>query len=302
VELDPSADASADEPKNPILNLEERPESISDEPSAFLLSGEGGSKGEGNFGMRVAVISDIHGESYPLDVALQDIRRKGVERFMCLGDAVQGGSQPKQTVARLRELECPIVMGNADAWLLSGENVSPNEKTTNQQVEVRDWSLSQLSEADLSFIREFKPMVEIPLEKNGRSLLCFHGSPKSFNDIILPETTDDAVRGFMSGFEAKLFSGGHTHTQQLRLLGGGAHYINPGSVSLPFNWDQSNLATGEMRYDCRADYAIVSSEGDSLEVAFCHVVFDYEKLARIVRGSGRPYAEQALANYVRERR
>ena len=40
--------------------------------------------------------------------------------MVCLGDAIQGGPQPAQVVSRLKELACPVVMGNADAWLLTG--------------------------------------------------------------------------------------------------------------------------------------------------------------------------------------
>ena len=72
-------------------------------------------------GMHLAIISDIHGECFALDWVLQDIRRQGVEQIVCLGDALQGGSQPAEIVARLRELNCPVVMGNADAWLITDQ-------------------------------------------------------------------------------------------------------------------------------------------------------------------------------------
>ena len=49
-----------------------------------------------------------------------------------------------------------------------------------------------------------------------------------------------------------------------------------------------------------ADYAIVSSEGARLGITFRHVPFDVDKLARIVRASGRPYAEEAIAVYLRQ--
>ena len=71
--------------------------------------------------MHLAIISDIHGECFALDRVLQDIRRQGVEQIVCLGDALQGGSQPAEIVARLRELNYPVVMGNADAWLITGQ-------------------------------------------------------------------------------------------------------------------------------------------------------------------------------------
>src|SRR5712691_13465601 len=83
--------------------------------------------------MRLAVISDIHGECFTLDQVLQDIRRQDIEQIVCLGDALQGGSQPAETLARLRELNCPVVMGNADAWLITGQNTSPDEEISEKQ-------------------------------------------------------------------------------------------------------------------------------------------------------------------------
>lgn len=239
--------------------------------------------------MRLAIISDIHGECYTLDLALQDIRRQGIEQIVCLGDALQGGSQPAETAARLRELNCPIVMGNADAWLITGEQTSAGEATSEQQEAVRAWCLAQLSESDIAFVQQFRPTIEIPLE-GGKTLLCFHGSPRSFNEIILPQTPDDEVRQFLSGFTATLFTGGHTHTQQLRRLGN-SWYFNPGSVSLAYNWELTDLAQGHIELDPWANYAIVTSEGACLDITFRQVPFDRNELTRIARAKGRPYAE-----------
>jgi putative phosphoesterase len=189
---------------------------------------------ERNSPMRLAVISDIHGECLALDQVLQDIRRQGIEQMVCLGDALQGGSQPAETLARLRELNCPVVMGNADAWLITGQQTSAGEEISQKQREVRAWSLAQLSESDIAFVQQFPSTIEIPLEA-GKTLLCFHGSPRSFDEIILPETPADVVRQFLGGYDATLLTGGHTHTQQMRRLGN-SWYFNPGSVSLPYNW------------------------------------------------------------------
>src|SRR5215469_5056641 len=253
---------------------------------------------ERNAPMRLAVISDIHGECFTLDQVLQDIRRQDIEQMVCLGDALQGGSQPAETVARLRELNCPVVMGNADAWLITGQETSAGEETSPKQREVRAWSLAQLSESDVAFVLQFRSTLEIQLEA-GKNLLCFHGSPRSFDEIILPDTPDDVVRQFLGGYAATLLTGGHTHTQQMRRLGN-SWYFNPGSVSLAYNWELSDLAHGRMRVDPWADYAIVTSEGACLGITFRHVPFDVNELARIIRASGRPYAEEAISVYLRE--
>ena len=249
--------------------------------------------------MRIAVISDIHGEYFAFEQVLQDIQRQGIEQIVCLGDALQGGSQPAETLARLRELNCPVVMGNADAWLISGVETSTNEEVSEKQREVRAWSLAQLSESDLAFIQQFRPTIEIPLEGE-KNLLCFHGSPRSFDEIILPDTPDDVVRDFMAGYNATLLTGGHTHTQQMRRLGN-SWYFNPGSVSLAYNWEFTDLAQKRTMVDPWADYAIVTSEGGCLGLTFRHVPFDVNELSRIIRASGRPYAEESVAIYRREK-
>jgi|SRR5579884_799124 len=89
--------------------------------------------------MRVAVISDIHGNAFALDAVLADMRGQRVDSIVCLGDAIQGRAQPAETVGRLRELGCPVVMGNADAWLLTGRETG-HEGITPAQGAVRQWS------------------------------------------------------------------------------------------------------------------------------------------------------------------
>ena len=81
---------------------------------------------------------------------------------------------------------------------------------------------------------------------------------------------------------------------------GNSWYFNPGSVSLAYNWEFSDLAQGHMRVDPWADYAIVTSEGPSLGITFRHVPYDVNELARIIRASGRPYAEEAISTYLQE--
>lgn len=241
--------------------------------------------------MQIAVISDIHGNCFALDKALEDIRRQGIDQIVCLGDAIQGGAQPVETIQRLREVGCPVVMGNADAWLLAEED-SSQEPGTEQQLEVRAWSLTRLSADDRAFIQQFQPTIKIALE-SGQKLLCFHGSPHSFNDIILPNTSEETLNQFLGGFDATLLTGGHTHTQQLRHLKK-ASYFNPGSIGLAYIW---HILGETFEVAPRAEYAIVTSKGENIGITFRRVPFDLDDLVRIIRASGRPFAEEAVSMY-----
>src|SRR5256885_316929 len=126
--------------------------------------------------MHIAVISDMHGNCIGLDAVLADLRAEPIDQLICLGDCIQGGPQPAEVVARLRELGCPVVMGNADAWLLTGKETGaeaiPAERMRKMSA-IRDWSLAQLSESDKDFIAAFRPTVEVSLG-NGHNLLGFH--------------------------------------------------------------------------------------------------------------------------------
>lgn len=243
--------------------------------------------------MRIALISDIHGNCFALDAALADLQRHAVDQIICLGDTLQGGAQPAETVKRLHALACPIVMGNADAWLLAEENDTA-EPTTEQQREVRHWTLSQLSADDLAFIRSFQPTVEIALEEWQR-LLCFHGSPTSYSDILLPDTPKEEWQRLLGPYAPAIMTGGHTHTQQMRRVGEGL-FFNPGSIGLAYN---IFLPEDQFYLDAWAEYAILTAERGCLRLDFHRVPYDVEQLIQIIRSSGRMHANQMIAEYQR---
>ncbi len=243
--------------------------------------------------MKVAVISDIHGNALALEAVLADLDGEVIDRTVCLGDAVQGGAQPAETVARLRELGWPIVIGNADAWLLSGEETGTEGTATPWMLAVREWSLGKLSVEDRTFIRTFRPTVEVSLP-GGRSLTCAHGSPKSFDDEIVPETPDSEVLELLGPIGDRIVCGGHTHAQQLRQFGAG-FYFNPGSASLPFRRDLSEEPPRVGRW---AEYAVLTVTDDGgVRVEFRRVAYDVEGLVEMILGSGMPEAERLAGRY-----
>ncbi|HKG26323.1 MAG TPA: metallophosphoesterase family protein [Thermomicrobiales bacterium] len=243
--------------------------------------------------MRVAVISDIHGNALALDAVLADLSGEAIDQGVCLGDAVQGGAQPAETVARLRELGWPVVIGNADAWLLTGEETGDEGTATPWMLAVREWSLGQLSEEDRRYIVGFRPTVEFALP-GGRGLLCAHGTPRSFDDIIVPETPDAEVVEMIGPVGNAIVCGGHTHTQQLRHLGE-SFFFNPGSVSLPF---RRALAESPPRVGRWAEYAVLTAEEDGgVRIEFRRVAYDVERSVAAILGSGMPEAERLAGRY-----
>jgi predicted phosphodiesterase len=183
-------------------------------------------------------------------------------------------------------------MGNADAFLLTGESAGA-EPTTPLMNAVREWSLSQLSEEDRAFMRSFVPTVEIALE-GGHRLLCFHGTPGSFDEIIFPHTPEDEVRGYLGAHIPAIMCGGHTHLQQIRRLDD-TFFFNPGSVG--FSYSHTQERGPGFRADPWAEYAILTSRGDSLGLEFRKVPLDLAALNAAIRASGHVDTEGQLARY-----
>jgi predicted phosphodiesterase len=248
--------------------------------------------------MRLAVLSDIHGNAYALDQVLADLENHPTDALVCLGDAIQGGAKPRETVLRLRELAIPVVMGNADDWLLTGiesgaEKITP-ERLLKMQA-VRAWSLAQLTDDDRAFIAAFQPTITIPLSDT-KKLVCYHGSPKSFDDVMLPDTPYETFVEFLNGGDAQfLYCGGHTHVQFLRRVGNSFHF-NPGSVGLAHSHHQPD---DDFYFDAVAEYALLTVEGERVALEFRRVPYDAHAVVEIYRASGRPFAQEMIQQYAR---
>lgn len=111
--------------------------------------------------MIIAVISDMHGNGVALNAALKDVKRQEIDRIVCLGDAIQGGSQPAQVIERLQDLKCPVIMGNGDNYVLTGESA---EVPAPGAGEVREWTREQIGPDGLDFVASFQSTLEIDLQ------------------------------------------------------------------------------------------------------------------------------------------
>jgi predicted phosphodiesterase len=240
---------------------------------------------------RIGIFGDMHGNLVAFDAVLMALRTEGVERLVCLGDVVAIGPQPREVARRLRDVNCPVVMGNTDAYVLevsqAGADVSRNESETIQRLrEIDRWTAEQLSDDERAFMAGFAPTVTVPLA-NGGSLLCYHGSPRSYEEGIASTTPPEELDTLLGEGTATVLAGGHTHQQMLR-----RHrerlILNPGSVglpveSLPFSFDG--------RKPPWAEYAILRVDDGGLSIDLRRVRFDVLAHVAAARRSGMPHAE-----------
>jgi predicted phosphodiesterase len=236
--------------------------------------------------LRVALFSDVHGNGVAFRAMLADLG--DVDNVVCLGDHAQGGPQPAECLELLRNLDCPAVMGNSDHFLLTFD--PGEEEVTDEQVENAKWSQSLLSAELLAFHRSFRATVEVEVGAD-RTLLAFHGTPRSRDEIVSPWIDEEKFRGPFEGLDAAIFAGGHTHQQWARRLGD-AYYVNPGSVGLPVDHHQSDEPP---RADGCAEYAILTIDGPGVGLEFRRIPFEVDAVIRSIEASGMPHPEAALA-------
>jgi predicted phosphodiesterase len=243
--------------------------------------------------MRTALISDVHGNAVAFEAVLADLERDPVDQIVCLGDMIQGGSQPAQVVRRLRELACPVVLGNADAFLVDPD--AGEEEKTQRQLSVREWTVAQVGDEGVAFIETFRPTLDVPLGAD-RTLLAFHGSPTSFDDIVLPHLEEDEFRRLLGPPAAAVLAGGHVHLQWLRRYADST-FVNPGSVGLAY--DHAQPDDDGLRVDAVAEYARIDVDGDGhgLEIAFRRVPFDRDDVLAAIDAGGMPHADRQRAAY-----
>ncbi|MGA9525340.1 MAG: metallophosphoesterase family protein [Myxococcaceae bacterium] len=241
--------------------------------------------------MRLALISDLHGNEVALRAVLKSARAKGVDQVVCLGDVATLGPRPRAILDLLRELRCVCILGNHDEFLVDPTLLGQYTEAP-FIVQAIDWCRDQLSPEDLAFVRTFQRDAELPLE-GGASLYLFHGSPKSHMVDLLATTPADALDELLGDRRATVMAGGHTHVQMLRQHRG-VWLVNPGSVGLPFKEYVAGRAPQILPH---AEYATVESTGSEVSVTLHRVDLDKDALRAAARESTHPMKGMLLAQY-----
>ncbi|MCA9934190.1 MAG: metallophosphoesterase family protein [Ardenticatenaceae bacterium] len=245
--------------------------------------------------MRVALISDIHGNLVSFEAVLADIHKEHVDRIVFLGDAATLGPQPREVLTRLQALKCDCIMGNHDAFLVEPALLS--SYTDEPWVTVTTaWCRNQLKPEDFDFLRTFQPHLEIimdPEQPQASKLFCFHGSPRSNVDIIVATTPNKKLKKMLRGVKTAVMVGGHTHVQMLRQHKGRL-LLNAGSVGMPF---KQTPFKGPPRILPWAEYTIVTWLDGVLSVDLRRVPVPLGAVRAAACASDMPDREEWINNW-----
>ena len=226
--------------------------------------------------MRIALISDIHGNEVALDAVIKDIQHIGVDQIICLGDVVTLGPQPVAALQLIRDLNCKCIMGNHDAFMLNPDLIHTYTEAP-IIIEAVAWCRDQLSEEDFDFIRTFKKSIALE-SANQSPFLFFHGSPRNHMENILATTPSGALEQMLDGHNAVVMAGGHTHIQMLRQHKGNL-IVNPGSVGFPFKEFVSGDQPELMEHP---EYAIIETQNNRIDIALKRIQFDGKKFEKTI--------------------
>lgn len=240
--------------------------------------------------MRIAAVSDIHGNLPALDAVLADIARRGCDLIVNLGDIASGPLWPRETLERLIPLGLPTIAGNHERQLLGDPAGLASSDAHARQA---------LTDAQLDWIRALPPRLRLD-----DVLLC-HGTPGSdlqylLDDIAPPGLVAASAHAVAARLEhpdtdgAALVLCGHSHTPRQLRLDDGRLACNPGSAGLPaFDttypvWHQAGTGTPHARY------AVLERRGGHWQAEDVAAEYDHEAAARRAAALGRPDWAHAL--------
>ena len=170
---------------------------------------------------RVAVLSDVHGNAPALKGVLAEVERAEADLIVFGGD-LTWGPLPEETFELVRGLGARFVRGNADRAVL--ENVSETER--------EQWMQAHHTDEMRELLASFEEQVVVEVDGLGAVRFC-HGSPRTDEECVTPETPEERVREFSAGVEERVIVTAHVHIQFDREVAG-IRSVNAGSVGLPY--------------------------------------------------------------------
>jgi len=243
-----------------------------------------------HFVMRLAVLSDIHGNVRALDAVLADIERRGADGIVNLGDCAYGPFDPRPAMQRLIERTSPSVSGNEDRVLVEAAQGKTSSRTAS-------FCIDRLRSEQIEWL------ARCPHTLEWDDILAFHGTPDDDATYLLTtvdrhgacERNPSDVQHLLGARTARLILCGHDHTPRHVRLADGIRIINPGSVGCPAYVDDVPAVHAIENGSPHARYAIVDIDGPSVAVTLCGVVYDWQAAAKEAADNGFSHWAQWLA-------
>jgi len=234
--------------------------------------------------MKIALISDIHGNSFALEAVFDDIAGRNIDLIFNLGDILYGPLDPMGTFKLLETRGMLSISGNQDRFIL--ENLG--QKTGN---ETMNYVLNQLNDTAIDFLKA------LPFDYNHDSgvYLC-HATPQKGDEYLIEKLFEshvgvkenDEIEAILKNIEEKIVVCGHSHQPHV-VKTVSKTVINPGSVGLPAYDDDLPIFHKMENYNNNANYCVLSVDNEgNASVERISIPYDFELVAKMAEKNNRP--------------
>jgi len=240
--------------------------------------------------MRIAVVTDVHGNLPALEAVVADIQRRGADAVVNLGDSLSGPLLPLETAQFLMAQNWTHLAGNHERQLLTQ---GPGQRSASDA-----YAHAQLSANEFAWLAMLKPC----LHYQPTILLC-HGTPSCDFEYFLETVTPAGMRAAtpkevgarLGKVEAELILCGHTHVPRSVRTTSGQLIVNPGSVGLQAYSDERPYPHAIENGSPDARYALVERRDSGWVSTLVAVPYDHAAMAELARARQRPDWAHALA-------
>ena len=225
--------------------------------------------------MRVAVVSDIHGNLSALEAVIADLRAVSPDLVVQGGDLVGSGSRPAEVIDLVRDLQWPGVFGNTDEMLWAPERLTDVLKSP-QLHALRKVLLEDVVPATLRAIghERLAWLRQLPAIWSAGGLSVVHASPSTVWRAPMPDAADEEFETTYGSLGGRAVVYGHIHRPFVRRLATFT-IANSGSVSLSYDGDP------------RASYAVIDDAGITIR----RISYDVEEEISRLLADGYPQAD-----------
>jgi predicted phosphodiesterase len=234
---------------------------------------------------RLGILADIHANALALDAVLRDAQRRGVARFVNLGDILYGPLDPLETYRKLHPLDVVAsIAGNQDRLLFEA---TPEEIAASPTLA---FVAGRLGREPIVWLRTLPAACAV-----ADDLYLCHGTPRSDTTYLLEDVvsghpvvrSDAAVVELLGDVRAPVVLCGHTHIPRVVRLSTGQLIVNPGSVGLPAYGDDLPVVHRMETHSPHASYAVLEQRAQGWDVSLHRVAYDWEQAAMQARAAGR---------------
>jgi predicted phosphodiesterase len=227
--------------------------------------------------VRVAILSDIHGNAVALEACLADLAATGgAERIVAAGDLCMDGPRPRKVLRRLKDAGAHVVRGNTDRMIALDDPAQYDEAERESIM----WQRGALGQDWVAWLGAAPTTVAIGTSADG--LLITHATPAKDDEHVWPDASDEQLERIVAGVVQRTIAFGHLHVPYVRMWRD-RMFVNVASAGLPKDGDP------------RAHYVILTQQSGGWSVRSHRVPFDVAKVERQIRKSGMPQSAERIA-------